>query len=103
MANDDYLSSLWKEWLEETPRALYGAMLPTGTPSFTDYWKSQYGNVYGDYMKRLGEMALGGQVPSLDYSSYLSQYPWMRYWQNLAPSQRGEYPSRFAPGLRWVL
>jgi hypothetical protein len=103
MANNAF-DSLWREWLEEYPEIAYGAFRPqTGSPSFIDYWKGHQGDVYSDYLASLGRMTLGGQPPSLDYSSFLGNYPWMQYWQGLSPTQRGEYPSRFAPSLRWFV
>lgn len=94
--------NIYRDWLEETPSALYGAMRPqTGSQPFMDYWKGQQGNVWEDYWSKLGTMALGGQAPSLNYSDFLSNYPWMSDWLKMGPGQRGERSSLFAPRTRW--
>lgn len=87
----------WKYWLEDFPRAQYGALIPRGTPSFADYWKSQYGNVYGDYQTALGRQALAGQPPSLGFGQFLGTYPFAERYGLLSPRQRGHrMPQRLA-------
>ena len=95
----------WQFWAEENWPAAYGGFLQKqkGTPSFLDYWKGQQGNVWNQYMGQLGQMALGGQAPSLNFTDYLEDYPWLKNWQALSPSQRGEYPSQYMSSLRWML
>ena len=98
------LDTFWSQWLNETPDILYAAMRPqTGTRSFMDYWRGQQGNVYSDYLGRLGGMALGGQNPTLNYSDYLQDYPFLSKWSGMSPGERGEQPQRFAPRVRWNL
>lgn len=82
-------NSIWSYWLEETPEALYGAMIPGGTMPFQKYWQGQYGNVYQDYMTQLGKQALGGQPPSMLFGDYLGKYPFSQYWNLLSPRVRG--------------
>lgn len=96
MAEDN----IWKYWLEDTPSALYGAMIPGGTKPFSSYWQGQYGNVYQDYMTQLGKSALQGMPPSLSFGSFLGQYPFSQYWNLLSPSQRGLRTSLY-PSLTW--
>ena len=96
MANNN--NSIWSYWLEDFPRALYGAMMPGGTPTFEDYWKGQYGNVYGDYQTALGQLALAGQPPSTTFGQFLDSYPFASKYNLLSPSQLGyRTPSR----MRW--
>ncbi len=89
----------WKYWLEDFPQAQYGAMIPEGTPSFTNYWRSRFGNVAGQYQTALGKQALAGQPPSLGFGSFLESYPFMQRWQQTSPFRGGV--SGFAPSLRW--
>lgn len=97
MPNDN----IWQYWLEETPRAAYQALIPSGTPAFTKYWQGQQSNVWNKYMGALGEQALAGQPPNLFFTDFLKNYPWSRYWYNLSPSQRGIDYSKFMPSLTW--
>ena len=89
----------WSFWLEDFPEALYGAMIPKGTPSFMDYWQGQRGNVWQQYQTALGQQALGGQPPSLGFRSFLEDYPFLQRWSLMSPQRRG-YRS-FMPGLSW--
>ena len=92
--------NIWSYWLEDTPEALYGAMTPTTSPMQQKYWGSQYGNVWQDYMSKLGKMALGGSPPNLNFSSFLQSYPFQEYWSQMSPSQRGVNTSLY-PSYRW--
>ena len=92
----------WKWFLEDYPETAYGAFRPqAGTPTFLDYWRGQQGNVWGEYQGALGQMARAGEPPSLEFTSFLDNYPWLQRWFEQSPRQRGEQPGRFAPGLRW--
>ena len=97
MANNN----IWKWWLEETPSALYQAMIPKGTPSFSDYWQRQQSRVMGEYEGALGKMALAGQPPSLFYEDFLKNYPWTQNWYQMSPGQRGINMGSLAPSLQW--
>ncbi len=84
-----YDTNPWQYWLEDFPRAQYGAMMPSGTPSFADYWRGQFGDVYGQYQTALGRQALAGQPPSLGFGEFLGTYPFEQQYGLLSPSQRG--------------
>lgn len=93
MAQNPYLP-----FLEDMPETLYNALIPQGSNSFANYSKNKFGNVYGDYMGQLGKMALKGQEPNLSFYDYMQNYPFMKDWYSMSPSQRGiNTPS----SLRW--
>lgn len=92
MAND------FPAWLEESPDILYRALLPGGTNPFLDYWRSQYGRVYNDYLGGLGRTAIAGQVPNQTFADYLNTYGFNNQWQSLSPGQRGE---AMRPVTKW--
>ena len=84
-------------FLETEPEILYQGLVGTqGSQNFLDYWRKQYANVWGKYLGRIGSMALGGQVPSveeplLSFYDYLMQQPsFQQQWAGLVPGQRGE-------------
>ena len=110
-------NNIWQDILAYEPEALYRGLLDIknpkyflkrfqaqrgsiGSQSFLDYWRSQYGNQYGNYMGQLGKMALTGQTPNLSFYDYLMQNPLEQQWQQLAPWTRGE---RQTPSLRWMI
>ena len=88
----------WQYWLEDFPRAMYGASIPAGSRAFSDYWTGQYGNVAGDYQTALGQQAMAGQPPSLGFGDYLQNYGFQRQYNLLSPGQRG---LRQPQGLSW--
>lgn len=91
----------WAPWLEENPAALYGASIPQGSPSFMDYWNKQQGRVWQQYQSALGQQVMGGEPPSMRFSTFLEQWPFMKRWQALSPAMRGINYGRFAPSLSW--
>ena len=97
MPNDN----VWQYWLEDYPSALYGAMIPQGTPSFQDYWQRQLSKVSGEYEGALGKMALAGQPPSLSFTNFLQNYPWTQRWYGMSPSERGISLGSLSPRLQW--
>ena len=90
--------NIWEDWLEDFPRALYGASIPTGARSFEEYWRGQYGTVAGQYETALGRQAMAGQPPSLRFGEFLGTFPFEQQYGLLSPSQRGyRQPQR----LQW--
>jgi len=93
-------------FLEDNPDILYGGMfrnLRSPSPNFTDYWRNKSGSVYGDYLSRLGQTALGGEIPTQTYQDYLGGNPWLEDWGKMSPSFRGQQGSRFSSGLKWQI
>ncbi len=94
-------SNPWRYWLEDTPSAAYQSSIPSGSPSFTDYWKKQQGSMWGEYQGALGKQVLAGQPPSLQFTDFLRNYPWTQRWMGMSPSQRGINQSQFSWPLQW--
>jgi hypothetical protein len=84
MAND------WSPFLEDNPETFYNAVSPTGANNFTNYWKNKYSDVYGGYLGKLGQQAIGGQSPSLTFGDYLKDYPFLSEWLRMSPGNRGQ-------------
>ena len=96
----------WKWFVEDDPNIAYSALRPQELGAgrgwnFLDYWRNQQGRVWREYQGALGKLALAGQAPSLRYTDFLGRYPWMDYWQQMPPEQRGERASLFGPRMRW--
>jgi hypothetical protein len=89
-------SNPWLSFLEDQPDILYGghlANMGNQPKNFIDYYRSKYGNIYSDYMGKLGQQALSGQAPTLSFSGYLENYNFMNDWRSLSPWSRGSRPS----------
>ena len=99
------MANMFLPFLEEQPNILYQAMKPQqGSRSFMDYWKSAYPDVWNQYLGKLGGQALGGQDPTLQFSDFMSQYPWLKNWLSMSPQARGgTRQSNYSPGLRWYV
>ena len=94
--------NIWSWFLEDYPEIGYQAYIPQrGAPSFLDYWRRQMGGVTAEYNQALGQMARRGQAPSLMWTDFLANYPWLQRYLGLAPEERGERASLFSPRLRW--
>ena len=91
-------SNPWLGFAQDNPQAMFNAFIPQGSSPFMDYWQSQYGKQYGNYMGQLGQMALRGDAPTLNFEDYLAGTPWMQQWYSMNPAARGE---RTPSSYRW--
>ncbi len=90
MAN--LLDNPYAGWLEDTPDALYRALIPANRGStFYDYWKSRAGDTYNNYMGALGKQALGGNAPTLTFADYLGNMDWLNPYYNTALPYRNTF------------
>ena len=101
-------TSFLQGFLEDKPNLLYlGSLELAGrnrtSNAFKEYFRGQTGNIYNQYLGKLGSRALMGAVPKQSFTDYLVDYPWLKKFQALSPAQRGEQPARFAPRLRYNL
>jgi len=91
-------NNAWLGFARDNPQAMYNAFIPKGSSSFMDYFRNQYGNVYGKYMGQLGGQALSGQAPTLNFEDYLKDFPFLKEWWSQSPASRGE---RTPTGMTW--
>ena len=107
MAFHDYSSGLdtnpWKWFVYDDPQQAYSTFRPQRGPrSFMDYWRGQGNRIGDEYRSALGQMALRGEDPNLEYGDFLRDYPWTRRWMDLSPIERGEDSRRFNPYMRYL-
>jgi len=98
MPNQNILSS----FLEDNPYSVYYNQLMSMDPRRRQYFQPRYGDVYGQFQGAQAGQALAGQQPTGKFSDFLSQYNFGEEYGRLAPWQRGEYNSRYAPPARWL-
>jgi len=95
----------WLEGEEPWRRALYTnfARGMGGSRAEQNYWAPRYENIWNQYyaQPQFQESLARGEIPTQRFSDYLSNYGFKKEYQNLAPWERGERPSTFAPGMRW--
>ena len=94
----------WRWWLQDEPRAAFEALRPQqGTNSFQNFWQGQFGRLDNRFQGLLGEQALAGEAPSLDFADWLTDFNWMDEWLKMSPTRRdagrGGQPGR----IRWVV
>jgi hypothetical protein len=98
--------TMLNDWLQDTPSAVYGSWMqntPFGSPAQKRYFEGQGGQMHNRYMGELGSQAQSGQMPTLDYSSYLSGFSPNNYYQSLPNWMRGVQHNVFSPSLRWLM
>ena len=95
-------SGMWSNWLEEEPTALYG-QYTTGQSPWQRYFADQYSNVRRQYMGALAGQAMGGGMPNLTWAKFMSDFPWLEQFYRVAPRERGERRSIWAPGMKWLV
>jgi hypothetical protein len=112
MAQGDFFS----DWLESDPRFAYYSSAPFGgeitsgspfgggySPAAQNYWSGQYGNVVSQYEGEMGRSIRAGEMPSLTFTDFLTNYPWTERYTSLGPGMRpGGRSSRFSPSTRFV-
>lgn len=105
----DETEQFWKKLLEGEPEALYHSFRPQYgrgqgrfRPGQERYFKGQFGDVWNEYLGKLGQQIRGGQEPSLQFSNFLEAFPWANRYSSLPPELRGETNRRFAPPVRWL-
>ena len=103
------INDLWSGWFgPENPfgkgaeSAYFSQQNQWKSPNVKKYFQGQFSNIQNQYMGQLGQMIQGGQAPSLEFTDFLSQFPWQQKFQELSPQERGQDTSRFNPFTRWV-
>ena len=94
----------WMTLLEQQPELGYYGYRGAwgGTPAQNRYYQNNYTQVFSEYLGRLGQQILGGQAPTLQWTDFLKEYPWIARYAALPPSFRGDYPGQVAPRARWL-
>ncbi len=91
-------------FLNEQPEAgYYSYQNQWKTPNAKKYFQGQFSNIQNQYMGQLGQMIRGGQAPTLQFTDFLSQFPWQQKFQELSPQERGQDLGRFNPFTRWAI
>lgn len=87
-----------RQFLGENPTAALYYTFPQvrGTSSLSDFIRGSQSRLYGSYLAELPNQ------PNLLFQDFLKNQDVVGQFNNLAPSQRGENPSRFAPPVRFL-
>lgn len=104
MALPTFLSSFGKQYLQGDPEAaFFGKIAQFGNTRMQEYYRGQSGNIYNQFVGSQGRNIYSGRN-DFDYnyfSDYLEDFDFLKNFQKRSPSARGEFPSRFAPRVRW--
>ena len=91
-------NELIRQFLGSNPTAAFNNVFPDAvkeTP-YGDFLRGSQSRLYGSY---LGDLP---NRPNMLLQDFLKEQDLEGQWRNLAPRQRGETPSRFAPPVRWA-
>ena len=96
--NEAEINELIKQFFGSNQGAAFYNAFPQagGTNPYADFLRGSQSRTYGSY---LGELP---KNPNLLYNDYLKGRDLRGEFNSLAPSQRGENPSRFAPPVRFL-
>ena len=93
------LFDLYPDLLEQEPKLPYYAKVhgQQRSPNQTQYFQGAYNDIYNEYLGRLGQQMQGGQDPTLRWTDFLAEMPFIERFARLTPQERGENPSVFNP------
>ena len=96
--NQEELNELIRQFLGSNQGAAFYSVFPQagGTNPYSDFLRGSQSRTYGSYLAELPKN------PNLLYQDFLKGQDLGSQFKNLAPSQRGENPSRFAPPVRFL-
>ena len=89
-----------QSFLGQNPQAVFQSKISGMASPMSRFWQPRYSDIYGQYMGQQAGQAMGGEIPTGDFSSFLNKYPWLQSFYSYSPQQRGSYPSRYAPPVR---
>lgn len=104
MAQHSFLTGIGRNVLNLDPEgAFFGKVAQTGNRRVQDYFRGQFGDVYDRFVGSQGLDFLSGRNEPQNrfFFDYLEDFDFLREFQGLSPSDRGEFPSRFAPRVRF--
>jgi len=100
---DNFWGDIGREWLEENPfEAFRGALQGWGTRPQRRRLQDQFPDIYGDFMGRLSQQLLGGQIPTEDWVSQMRnpQDIFNQRWGQMTPYEKYGSTSQLAPSAR---
>lgn len=100
------LTQQGRDYFSSDPQAaFFGKIAQFGNTRMQDYWRGQSSNVYNRFVGSQGKDIYSGRgSDNLRYnyfSDYLEDFDFLEGWSRRSPAGRGEFPSRFAPRVRW--
>ena len=105
----NYLSSdnAFGDFLEYKPEVAYYSSIKGGqfadqSPAQQQYYEKSFGDVYNQYLGKLGSQIRDGEAPSLKWTEYLEQDPFTERYTALPPSQKGSFTGAYSPTTRRI-
>ncbi len=88
-------------FLQDNPQAAFRSFLPGLSRPVRRQFGRQFGDVYGEYLGALGqESRKTGQLPELQFTDFLQDFPFLQRFYGQSPQQRGFFPSSIVPKTR---
>lgn len=95
----------WFDFLNESPEYAYFSQ--PGQSLFTPNQRRAFGNAYSDiyneYKGALGQQIRQGEEPTLRFTDYLQNNPFITRFMQLPPETRGERMDIFRPRTQWLV
>lgn len=71
------------------------------TPNMRRYFQNQFSNIQNQYMGALGSQIRSGGDPTLQFTDFLSKFPWEQQYGQENTSLWNT--SRLSPWARWIV
>jgi|TARA_Y100000310_G_scaffold293760_2_gene323592 hypothetical protein len=90
--------------LEEEPRAGFFSFQEQfgRSPRQKEFFKSQFQDIHNRFLGELGKQIRGGEVPTMRFTDFLSNFNFNREFASQPPALRGSFPGQFAPRTRFL-
>lgn len=97
--------SLWFDFLSQSPETGYYSQpeIPSFTPNQRRVFENSYNDIFNEYQGALGRQIRMGEDPTLRWTDYLQQNPFIERYGGMLPSERRERPEVFSPPTRWLV
>ena len=91
------------ELLGEDPRMAFFSFQDRfgKAPRQRRFFEDFFPQAENEFMGGLGQQLRGGQIPTLQFTDFLENFPFDQRFQSLPPGMRGALSGRFAPPTRF--
>lgn len=103
MAKHSFLHGFGRDILNADPdAAFFGKIAQLGNTRLQEFYRGQGGSIYDRFVGSQGlDFSFDREPRFKEFPDFLDNFDFLREFQSRSPSDRGEFPSRFAPRVRF--
>uniref|UniRef100_A0A6M3J2S7 Uncharacterized protein n=1 Tax=viral metagenome TaxID=1070528 RepID=A0A6M3J2S7_9ZZZZ len=84
------------DFLSGYPQAAFAARMKNLPRPMGEFFGYKFNDIYNEYLAKMPGN------PTLSFSSYLQNYPFLQNYGGYAPRQKGQYQSSYSPPARFL-